>query len=297
MSDFSPEVRASAIWSNDARRICEGRAGEVYAEKIGIKPLDDLSDKEFVMMGLVMQEPIMREFARRQGINFKDADYSMRHHKWDYLASHFDYISEDGKTLYEIKNVGIQQRKKYGESGSTIIDSGYYIQCLHESTVHGIEDVILVVCFGGQEICYYPLSFTADQWDAHAQAMGAFWGHCQSRTFDPETMSDAVALVYPQDDGSVAIADSKAEEYAASLAVINKQLAALAKDKKKYGDYLRAVMGKSATLRSADGSVIATWNTPKSSMGFSEELFQQAMPDIYKQFIVEKPGARKLLIK
>ena len=65
MSDFSPEVRNTALWSNDARRFVEGRGGEVYAEKIGVKPLDDLSEVEAVRMGLVMQEPIMKEFARR----------------------------------------------------------------------------------------------------------------------------------------------------------------------------------------------------------------------------------------
>jgi hypothetical protein len=43
MSDFSPEVRNAALWSGDARRFVEGKGGEVYAEKIGAKPLDDLS--------------------------------------------------------------------------------------------------------------------------------------------------------------------------------------------------------------------------------------------------------------
>jgi hypothetical protein len=38
---------------------------------------DDLSNVEVVQMGLVMQEPVMREFARRNQINFKDADYAL----------------------------------------------------------------------------------------------------------------------------------------------------------------------------------------------------------------------------
>jgi hypothetical protein len=106
MSDFSPEVRNQALWSGDARRFVEGKGGEVYAEKIGAKPFDDLSNVEVVQMGLVMQEPVMREFARRNQINFKDADYALYHPKEKWMASHFDYISEDGKTLYEVKNLG-----------------------------------------------------------------------------------------------------------------------------------------------------------------------------------------------
>jgi hypothetical protein len=64
--------------------------------------------------------------------------------------------SEDGKTLYEVKNLGSHQRKKYGDTGSSDVDIGYRVQCLHEATVHQIEAVVLVVCFGGQEICGYP---------------------------------------------------------------------------------------------------------------------------------------------
>jgi hypothetical protein len=151
MSDFSPEVRNQALWSGDARRFVEGKGGEVYAEKIGAKPFDDLSNVEPVQMGLVMQEPIMREFARRNQIAFKDADYALYHPKEKWMASHFDYISEDGKTLYEVKNLGAHQRKKYGDTGSSDVDIGYRVQCLHEATVHQIEAVVLVVCFGGQE--------------------------------------------------------------------------------------------------------------------------------------------------
>jgi hypothetical protein len=168
---FAPEVRNKALWSNDARRFVEGRAGEVYAEKLGLKELDDLSAVEHVQMGLVMQEPIMREFARRQEIRFKDADYALYHSKHPWLASHFDYISEDGKTLYEVKNLGVAQRKKFGMDGSEHISVGYRAQCLHEAAVHNIEKVVLVAMFGGQEICHYPQTFNADLIDLHIREM------------------------------------------------------------------------------------------------------------------------------
>ena len=87
MSDFTPEVRNQALWSGDARRFVEGKGGEVYAEKIGAKPLDDLSNVEVVQMGLVMQEPVMREYARRNQIAFKDADYALYHPKEKWMDS------------------------------------------------------------------------------------------------------------------------------------------------------------------------------------------------------------------
>lgn len=297
MSDFSPEVRNTALWSNDARRFVEGRAGEVYAEKVGAKPLDDLSDIEAVQMGLVMQEPIMREYARRKRINFKDADYMMRHPQHDFLASHFDYISEDGQILYEVKNLGIHQRKKYGDDESTFVDTGYFVQCLHESLVHRIPNVILIVCFGGQEICSYPLTFSEEQWDLHAKEMAQFWGRIKAQRFDPETMGDAAKIVYQQDNGSSLLATGELEQACERLGLLKTQIGSLEKEEAKLANLIKGYMMESGQLSTYDGRVLATWKNAKPSQKFSEELFKKAMPDIHKQFIVEQPGSRRFLLK
>ena len=297
MSDFSPEVRNKALWSNDARRFVEGRGGEVYAEKIGVKPLDDLSGVEAVQMGLVMQEPIMKEFARRKRINFKDADYALHHPKHTFLASHFDYISEDGQTLYEVKNLGIHQRKKYGDDGSTDIDVGYRVQCLHESLVHNTPNVVLVVCFGGQEICHYPQTFSPDQWDLHAREMAEFWGRIQARNFDPNTMGDAAKLVYKEDNGSSLLATSELEQACEALSVIKTQRKALEAQEDALTAKIQGYMMESSQLATYDGRILATWKASKSTKSFSKDLFRNAMPEMYEKFVVEQPGARRFLLK
>lgn len=296
-NDFLPEVRNSALWSGDARRYATGKAGEVYAEKIGVKPLDDLSDIELVQMGHVFQEPIMREYARRNQINFKDADYQLSHPKETYLKSHFDYISEDGTTLYEVKNLGIQQRKHYGDNGSDHVDLGYRVQCLHESVVHRIESVVLVVCFGGQEIVGYPLQFSADQMDMHIQEMAKFWGKIQTRNFDPESMAEAAKLVYKQDSGKDLVATQTIEQKLNDLKRIKAALKPLEADEKKLTADIQSYMLENAQLLSVDGSVLATWKTAKPSLKFSEELFKKSMPDLHAKFIVEQVGSRRFLVK
>lgn len=297
MSDFTPEVRNNALWSNDARRFVEGRGGEVYAEKIGAKPLDDLSNVEVVQMGLVMQEPIMREYARRNQIAFKDADYALYHPKETWMASHFDYISEDGKTLYEVKNLGVHQRKKYGDNGSSDVDLGYRVQCLHEATVHQIEAVVLVVCFGGQEIVGFPQTFSADLMDIHVREMAEFWGRIQARSFDPETMGDAARLVYRQDDGNKLIATQSLEHAAMQLKALKAQIKDLEAQEEKWQSAIQGYMMEAAELVTIDGQVLATWKTAKGSKRFSADLFKTSMPDIYEQFVVEQPGSRRFLVK
>lgn len=297
MSDFSPEVRNKALWSGDARRFVEGKGGEVYAEKIGLKELDDLSDNEAVQMGLVMQEPIMREYARRNHIEFKDADYSLYHPRESFLASHFDYISADGKTLYEVKNLGVHQRKKYGDDGSDQVDIGYRVQCLHEATVHQVESVVLVVCFGGQEIVGYPQTFSPDMMGIHIKEMAEFWGRIQARSFDPDTMGDAAKLVYRQDNGTNLIATQELENDCLRLAAIKANISSLEKDEAILQKRIQGYMMESGQLLSVDGTVLATWKTSKTSKRFSQELFKNAMPDIFDKFVVEQPGSRRFLVK
>jgi hypothetical protein len=297
MSDFSPEVRNNALWSNDARRFVEGRAGEVYAEKIGVKPLDDLSAVEAVQMGLVMQEPIMKEFARRQRINFKDADYSLYHPQHSFLASHFDYISEDGQTLYEVKNLGIHQRKKYGDDGTSDIDTGYRVQCLHESLVHRIPNVVLVVCFGGQEICHYPQHFSEEQWDLHAREMAQFWGRIKAKNFDPETMGDAAKIVYKQDNGNSLLANQELEQICEMLKVVKEQRKALEAQEDALAAKVQGYMMEASQLATYDGRILATWKASKPTKSFSKDLFKNAMPEMYDKFVVEQPGSRRFLLK
>jgi hypothetical protein len=297
MSDFSPEVRNKALWSNDARRFVEGRGGEVYAEKIGAKGQDDLSQVEAVQMGLVMQEPIMREYARRNQIEFRDADYAIYHPKHNYLASHFDYISADGRTLYEVKNLGIHQRKKYGDNNTDQVDLGYRVQCLHEATVHQIEQVVLVVCFGGQEIVGYPQTFGADLQDIHAREMAEFWGRIQARTFDPETMGDAAKLVYRQDNGTNLLATQSLEQACQVLKVLKEQIKTLEGQEHDLVSKVQGYMMESSQLVSVDGAVLATWKASKASKRFNAELFKSSMPDIYEKFVMEQPGSRRFLLK
>jgi len=56
-------------------------------------------------------------------------------------------------------------------------------------------------------------------------------------------------------------------------------------------------MMESGQLVSVDGTVLATWKSSKASKRFSQELFKNAMPDIFDKFVVEQQGSRRFLVK
>ena len=298
LSEHDVAIRDQHIWSSDAGMIAEGKAGEVYLQKTGQKPKPNLDDVEAVQMGLAMQEPIMRIAAGRWGWEFKDADYTLHHPKHNWLASHFDYISADGKTLYEVKNLGVHQRKKYGEDGTEMISERYRAQCLHEQIVHeGVQNIILVVLFGGQELCHYPQNFTALEAEAHIRAMAEFWAQVQTKSYNPQTMADVVGDVYKVDDGESMVANAALETACNQLAMIKEKIKEYEEAEEGLKQMIQSAMGSKAQLKAFDGSVLCTWKTSKPSKRFSADLLKQALPDTYEKFVVEQPGSRRFLIK
>jgi len=277
LSEHDVAIRDQHIWSSDAGMIAEGQAGEVYLQKTGQKPKPDLSDNEAVQMGLVMQEPIMRAAAGRWGWEFKDADYTLMHPKHNWLASHFDYISADGKTLFEVR---------------------YRAQCLHEQIVHeGVENIILVVLFGGQELCHFPQNFTQLEAEAHIRTMAEFWAQIQTRSFNPQTMADAVGDMYKVDDGSEMVANAALETACQQLAAIKAKLKEYEEAEEGLKQMIQGAMAQKATLKSFSGEILATWKTAKPSKRFSADLLKQALPETYEKFVIEQAGSRRFLIK
>ena len=56
-------------------------------------------------------------------------------------------------------------------------------------------------------------------------------------------------------------------------------------------------MGEASEIRTIAGDTLVTWRSSKSSQRFNADLFKSAMPDVYKEFVVETPGSRRFLIK
>ena len=298
LSEQDLAVRDQAIWSSDAGMIAEGKGGEVYLTKIGQKEKPDLSEVEPVQMGLHLQEPIMRIAAGRWGWEFKDADYALRHPKHNWLASHFDYISSDGKTLYEVKNLGVHQRKKYGDDGTEMISEKYRAQCMHEQIVHeGVQNIVLVVLFGGQELCHFPQNFTQLEAEAHIRAMAEFWAQVQTKNWNPQTMADVTKDIYKVDDGQDMVANAALELACQQLGQIKSKMKEYEEAEEGLKEMIQAAMQSKAQLKAFDGSILATWKTSKSSKKFSAELLKKALPETYEKFVVEQPGSRRFLIK
>lgn len=297
MNDFSPEVRNTGIWATDARKIVTGRASEVYLERTGQLEPPDLSDVEPVQWGLRLQEPIARAAADRLRLNIKEADYAMTHPKHAWMKSHFDYITEDGQTLLEIKNYNAFKANKYGDDGSNVVPADDMAQCLHEATVHGVDNIILCVLFGGQELRTFPLSVEEMAKEVLIQTEAELWGRIQARNPPDASSSEIGRILHPNNTGAVKVADPELEQACRELASIKKVLSSYKESVETLQTKIQNYMRDDGTLVNQDGVVLATWKQAKDGKAFDAKLFQQSMPDIYQKFVVPKAGSRRFLVK
>ena len=295
-SEFTPEVRNSAIWSGDSRKVANGKMVDVVLEKQGKKPLPDLSDVEAVQMGHVMQPLIGRLAQGKLGIELKDADYAITHSKHNWFKSHFDFVSADGGVLVEAKNYNAAVRSKFDPDTNRIPDADY-AQLVHEAACHNVNRIFLAVLFGGQEFHTFEFNITDQEKDDLIKKMAEVWGYCQSNTLPPAQTIDQTKIIYPESSTGVITATRQVELAVAQLKDIKNQIKHLEAAEENVEVQIRNLMADHQEIRAVDGTTLVTWKSSKGSKKFSPTLFQQAMPDIYDQFVVETPGARRFLVK
>jgi predicted phage-related endonuclease len=298
MSDFDPAVRNAAWWSGDSRLVANGRGFEAVAIKIGKMEREDISHLENVKMGHVMQPVIARLWEDKHKQRLKEFDVAVTHPTEPWLRSHFDYISEDGKTLVECKNYTAAVMNKYSAEGETVrIPDADMAQCIHEACVAGVSTVYLAVLFGGQAFRTYRIDVDLEMKADFIKRMAVYWAHVQHGTTPmPETPAQA-RIAWPKDEGNHKEADGMMEKACLDLKAIKQQISMLEAKEEELQTYLQRAMGNASEIRSIDGSTLATWKATKPTKRFSADLFKQSMPDIYNQFVIESPGSRRFLLK
>ena len=299
MSDFDHSFRKTAWWSSDTRMAANGKASEAILQKLDMMEVKDLSDVEAVQMGHVMEPVIGRLAEQKLGVQLTKVEEFRTHKKESWLRSHFDFAgTENGETiLVECKNYNAAVRSKF-DAESGIIPAADMAQLVHEAAVFGVRKMYLAVLFGGQEFFLAPFTINDEQKDELVKQLAVYWAAVQTRTPLPPSSTEEAKLMYPTSTpDTTVLADSTLEELASQLFRVNHERKQIEAEEDRLKTLIQDRMKNRSALVDIAGNVLATWKNDKASMKFDAKLFQQSMPDIYKQFMREVPGPRKFLIK
>ena len=299
MSDFDHSFRKTAWWSSDTRMAANGKASEAILQKLDMMEVKDLSDVEAVQMGHVMEPVIGRLAEQKLGVQLTKVEEFRTHKKESWLRSHFDFAgTENGETiLVECKNYNAAVRSKF-DAEAGIIPAADMAQLVHEAAVFGVRKMYLAVLFGGQEFFLAPFTIADEQKDELVKQLAVYWAAVQTRTPLPPSSTEEAKLMYPTSTpDTTVLADSTLEELASQLFRVNHERKQIEAEEDRLKTLIQDRMKNRSALVDIAGNVLATWKNDKASIKFDAKLFQQSMPDIYKQFMREVPGPRKFLIK
>jgi predicted phage-related endonuclease len=213
------------------------------------------------------------------------------------MRSHFDFVSDDNKTLFEIKNYNLHARSKFGEDGSQDVPPADMAQVIHEAAVFNVTTVNLCVLFGGQELCIYPI--TVD--DAMKQLMidqeAKLWAHIQTRQPPEATDPEDLRRIFRQDDGQIKIANSEVEAVFLQLKAIKNKITSLEDQEKILTGLAQGWMGTASVVDAPDGTTLATWKKAADGEKLNTKRLQKEMPGLYDQYKVTSLGSRRFLVK
>lgn len=109
----------------------------LYYEKHGDIAPEDISNKEVVEFGILMEPVIAELYTRRSGKNVRNINRVLVHKKYPWMTCNLDrdVINEDG--IVECKNTGAFKLDEWGEQGTDEVPTRFLYQCQHNMAVAG----------------------------------------------------------------------------------------------------------------------------------------------------------------
>lgn len=283
--------RSKGIGGSDAPAICGVSPWkspyQVWLEKRG--EAQHKEDNEPMFWGRTLEPVIRQRYADVTGRTVTIPKDVLIHPKYNWMLGSLDGLTDD--RVVEIKTSRSPQG--WGEPGTNEIPDVYMIQVQHYMTVTRLSLADVVALIGGSDFRIYEVPADPELQDLIIEKEAAFWKMVQDGTPpDPITFADLKRRF-----GSA----SKAQNVQASPEIIElvralKDVKALEAEEEKLKAAIMAYMKEADTL--VDGEqILATWKAAKPTKRFDSKAFQDAQPDVYKEFLKESEPIRRLLIK
>lgn len=281
---------------------------EVYLDKRGLgQPAEGLR----LRFGDFAEQFVATEYTRETGRRVQRFHGLLRHPEHDFAIGNVDrLVIPDGAKvaahrgqirtdrLLECKTSGAHMADTWGPAGTDQIPQHYLVQVAWYQALSGCKYADLAVLIGNNDLRVYHLTRDTDLEAMLFDRIGAWWKRhiVDGEMPDPTNESD-VALLFPRSKPDTVV-EAGAETLAAieEFRDIRARIDELEKIEKSLATRVKAAIGEADAL-SHEGRVLATWRSAKDSFLFDANAFKAAHPDLYQQFLAERAGSRRFLLK
>jgi putative phage-type endonuclease len=254
---------------------------ELYLEKTGQKPADDLSGNERVYWGTVLEEIVAREYARQTDNKIRKVNRLIRDKQHSFLAAHIDRNVLQKPVILECKTAGIRQAAKWGEPGTDEIPDHYMPQVQHMLMVTGAEACDVAVLIGGNEFRLYAVPRDEEYITYLRKLELDFWQHVTSeRPPEVNTYEDA-RMAWPHAVDGAVEADEEAYQAAVRLQQVTAQEKELEAEEKELKKLLMSKIADRGTTLLYNGQKLATWKEQAGRETVDNKKLKAEYPDVY----------------
>ena len=184
-------------------------ARELYHEKRGEIIQPDISDKEVIIWGNVLEDVLATEYSRRTGNKVRKVNRQLLHSEHEFIGGHIDRDVVGLPRALECKTANQYLSGKWGESGSDMVPEHYLLQCQHYmALLPKVEVFDLAVLIGGQDFRVYHIPRDEGLIDSLITLETRFWSDIKEGKepefdCDHESTADLMARLYPGTNGGV----------------------------------------------------------------------------------------------
>jgi putative phage-type endonuclease len=264
---------------------------DLFLEKTGQVPRPDLSQKDSVRFGELLEDVVADEFARRSGLEVRRDSREFAHPELPFLRGHIDRRIVGRRAGLECKTAGIRMAADFGEAGTDEVPPHYLVQCAAYMAVTGFDEWHLAVLIAGNDFRTYRIPRDEELIAGIEARARAFWDAVRTGQPPAAVTAADVRALYKQDDGTEVIATPEVAEACANLAAAKAQLKAAEALEEQLATQVQSFMGPHARLLGADGKPLATWTTVRSSRLDGKRL-EADHPELAAQYRADSVSRR-----
>lgn len=130
---------------------------QLWEEKTGRRESEDISSKPAVHWGNVLEDVILKEYARLTGHEVSACDKTHSHPDYPWMLGHIDGKIEGQSKILECKTAGYNAKKDWGQPGTDQVPLHYLVQTQHYLAVTGCEAADVAVLIAGSDFRIYTI--------------------------------------------------------------------------------------------------------------------------------------------
>ena len=297
------QIRSTGIGSSDAAAAIGLSSYKcslsLWLEKTGRQQPEDLSNKEAVVWGTVMEPVLAKMYAERTGRKVRRVNAVLQHPEHPFMLANLDreVITESGTGILEIKTAGFYSALQW-EDGVPV---AYQCQVLHQLAVTGHAWADVAVLIAGQEFRIYRIERDDDKIADLIQREAQFWSWVTNdQQPDPDGSYDAqqaLLSLFPTDNGQTLDFSESGpfNDLFAELLILRHRKEEIEEQESTLKHRIQAALGSATAAIFQQGKV--TWRKAKDRLVPDLDRLSQEHPELLQQYAKAVPGARRFIIQ